>query len=100
MLLRAMSSCFAMTSRSRESPPSGGGVSCAMAAPAARYVVDANDRIAAMQRASAQNRFFIECLFSSKLRRGGRGDRSNDRADLKPEAERGTGRGNTKGKAG
>src|ERR1700757_253028 len=113
MLLRAMSSCLAITSRSRERPPSGGGVapaaeggvapaaglgvSCAATVRAAKTVVNANDKIAGTQRAPAQSGFFIACLFLSGPRCSGALFDQTGKAELKPEAVRESGREDRRG---
>ena len=68
-LLRAMSSCLAMTSRSSDRPPSGGGgVCCAVAGPAANDVARARERTGGTRRAPAQTGLAIGFLLMFGVR--------------------------------
>src|ERR1700758_4000869 len=57
-----MSSCLAMTFKSIETPPSGGGVSCAVARPAAERVRNRNEKAVGTRRAPARTGMVIEFL--------------------------------------
>jgi len=61
-----MSSCFATTFTSNETPPSGVGASCAGATPAASRLANAKGKIIETRRAFAPNPFVID---SSRCRR-------------------------------
>src|SRR6266481_8477882 len=58
-----MSNCLATTSRSSETPPSEGGVFCAVAAPAAKSVETRNGRTGGTRHVPAQTRLVIAFLF-------------------------------------
>src|SRR5712672_1515545 len=89
-----MSSCLATTSRSSETPPSRGGGSCAVAAPAAKSVVRRNERNVGTRPVPAQAALVIGFLFLIGARHSGAPPIGQvGRGDLKPGAERVTGRG-------
>src|SRR6266568_5841596 len=84
-----MSSCLATTSRSSETPPSRGGGSCAVAAPAAKNVVRRKERNVGTRPVPAQAALVIGFLFLLGARRSGAPPIGQvGRGDLKPGGAR------------
>ena len=86
-----MSSCLAITSRSNDTPPPVGEVSCAVAAPAARSRAAAG-RIEGTPRVPSRTGFVIEFLASKARHSDAAALGQVDKVDLKREEGRGSGR--------
>ena len=95
MLLRAMSSCSATTSRFSESPASRGAASCAATTPAARNTGVSRGKARtppARAQSSVDHRISLSDLKARPRNRGATAGQSG-RIEVRPEAVRGSGRG-------